>query len=109
MEPERAPVAVLKRCGIEPGSPAAALQRNVRRQVHGRLQKGDEGCIHHNFLYSRIVLKKTCCIVDIFIQGFGGMLPLFLFIFTISEHTYNIFIFSTRRVPLLISLLPLNI
>ncbi len=49
MEPERAPVAVLKRRGIEPGPPAAVVKRNVRRQVHGRLQKGDEGRIHRNF------------------------------------------------------------
>ncbi len=39
------------------------------------------------------------------------MLPLFLFIFTFTEHTYNIlfFIYNTRRVPLLISsLLPID-
>jgi hypothetical protein len=36
------------------------------------------------------------------------MLPLFLFIFTFTEHTYNIF-YTTRRVPLFIfSLLPLG-
>jgi hypothetical protein len=45
---------------------------------------------------------------SIFIR-FGGMLPLFLFIFTFIEHKYNICIYNTRRVPLLISsLLPLG-
>ncbi len=37
------------------------------------------------------------------------MLPLFWIYFTLIEHTYNIFIYTTRREPLLISsLLPLG-
>jgi hypothetical protein len=36
---------------------------------------------------------------------FGGTLPLFLFIFTLIEQTYNIYIYTTRRVPRLLSLL----
>jgi hypothetical protein len=31
-------------------------------------------------------------------QRFDGMLPLFLFIFTLIEQTYNICIYTTRRV-----------
>jgi hypothetical protein len=34
---------------------------------------------------------------------FGGTLPLFLFIFKLIEQTYNIFIHTTRRAPLLLS------
>jgi hypothetical protein len=37
------------------------------------------------------------------------MLPLFLIYFTLIEHAYNIFIYTTRQAPLLISsLLPLG-
>ncbi len=50
---------------------------------------------------TQFVIKSLWCF-----QRFDGMLPLFLFIFTLIEQKYNtIFIYITRRVPFLLSTL----
>ncbi len=36
------------------------------------------------------------------LKGFGGMLPLFLFIFTCFEQTYNIYIYYSQSTTLVI-------
>jgi hypothetical protein len=46
--------------------------------------------------------KFTFMCTYLHIQRYGGTLPLFLFIFTFIEQTYNI-IYTTRRAPLLLS------